>query len=183
MLQWLTVFFVLSLTSCQVRTCQLRVCMFFVPSRYFQQVCTAWWRMESFSANKLIGQKSHLQSTSIKLRCLAAFSQNLAKSQHFWLIFNETSHGSDAAYRSQQLKSSLLYILVVFVPLWLPVVSFCDLLCNQCDLMSHNGSCYLNSKRPPPRFWCSTGFGATDASVAQGVDAIIVLKNITLYWM
>lgn len=146
------------------------------PSRYFQQVCTACWRMKSFSVNKLIGQKSHLQSTSIKLRCLAAFSQNLAKSQCFWLIFNKTPCGPDAARRSQQLKSSLLYILVVFVLLWLPVVSFCDLLSNQRDLMSRDGSCYLNSMRRPQVFlqhwiWC------------EWVDTIIVLQNITLYWM
>lgn len=57
------------------------------PSRY-KQGCTACWRLESFSVNKLTGQKSHLQSTSIKFRCLAAFSQNLAKSQCFWLIFS-----------------------------------------------------------------------------------------------
>lgn len=95
----------------------------------------------SFFVNKLIGQKSHLQLTSIELHCLAAFSQNLAISRCFWLIFNKTPRGSDAARRSQQLKSFLLYILVVFDPLRLPVVSFCDLLCNQRDLMSLNGSC------------------------------------------
>lgn len=133
-----------------VRSLHVPFMFVWTPSRYFQQVCTACWRMESFSVNKLIGQKSHLQSTSIKLRCLAVFSQNLAKSQCFWLILNKTPRGPAAARRSQQLKSSLLYILVVFAPLWLPVVSFCDLLSNQRYLMSRNGSCYLNSMRPPP---------------------------------